>query len=288
MKTSTPRGPRYTVGTHRPTPAPPIRPPEPRDGRRRLGRWGGAALIVVFLVWSVEGTGVGIGSLLEGREQGQRLLRAFLSPDLSPEFLGIVAQAAAETVQISVAALLLCVLAGLPLAALIAGNVQAPRAVASGARMVAAVLRGVPELLWALIFIATVGPGPAAGVYAIALHGAGLLAKLCSEQLEAVDPAPVEAVRLTGASRTATALLATFPQARTGLVSLVLYQWECNIRTATVVGFVGGGGIGQALVIALNLFRREEMATLILAVLVLILAVDLLSRIVRRRLGAAS
>lgn len=279
---------RYTVGTHRPPPPPPPAPPSPSSGRRRLGRWGGATIIVLFIAWSLAGTDVGAGSLLEGREQGQQLLRAFLDPDLSPEFLGIVAEAAIETVQISVAALLLCVLAGLPLAALIAGNVQAPRPVAAAARVTAAVLRGVPELLWALLFIATVGPGPAAGVYAIALHGAGLLAKLCSEQLEAVDPAPVEAVRLTGASRTATALLATFPQARTGLVSLVLYQWECNIRTATVVGFVGGGGIGQALIIALNLFRREEMATLILAVLLLILAVDLLSRLVRRRLGAAS
>lgn len=286
MSAPTSRGSRYNVGTHRPAPAPDRAPPPP-DRPRRLGRWGGAALIVVFLVWSVEGTGVGIGSLVEGREQGQRLLRAFLSPDLSPEFLGIVAEAAMETVQISVAALLLCVLAGLPLAALIAGNAQAPRAVAGAARMVAAVLRGVPELLWALIFIATVGPGPAAGVYAIALHGAGLLAKLCSEQLESVPPAPVEALRLSGASRTATALLATIPMARTGIASLVCYQWECNIRTAAVVGFVGAGGIGQALDVSLRLFRYDELSTLVLGVLALILLVDAVSRVVRRSLGAA-
>lgn len=243
---------------------------------------------MLVVAWSVQGTDVGLGSLLEGRESGARMLREFLRPDLSGEFLGIVGSAALETVQISVAALLLCVLLGLPLAALIAGNVQAPRWLAAVARVVAATLRGIPELLWALLFVATVGPGAAAGVYAIALHGAGLLAKLCSEQLEAVDPAPVEALRLTGASRAATTLLATIPQARTGLISLVLYQWECNIRSATIVGLVSAGGIGQDLVISLKLFLYSETATLVLAVVALILAVDLISRVVRRRLGAAS
>ena len=93
---------------------------------------------------------------------------------------------------------------------------------------------------------------------------------------------------MTGAGRVGTALLAIVPQARTGLVSLVLYQWECNIRTATVVGFVGAGGIGQALDISLRLFRYAELSTLVLSVLALILAVDGLSRLARRRLGAAS
>ena len=278
---------RFSFRRHGPPVPPPVPPPRPRRGSR-LGRWGGAGLIVLAVAWSVQGTGIGPGSLLEGRASGLRMLRSFLEPDLSREFLGIVASGALETVQISVAALLLSVLFGLPLAVLIAGNVQAPRWLASAARVTAAALRGVPELLWALLFVATVGPGAAAGVYAIALHGAGLVGKLCSEQLEAVDPAPVEALRLTGASRPATALLATVPQARTGLVSLVLYQWECNIRAATIVGLVSAGGIGQDLVIALKLFRYSETATLVLAVVVLILAVDLVSRVVRRRLGAAA
>lgn len=276
---------RLGVREHDPPP-PPVTPPA--GGAGRVRRWGGATLVVLVVAWSVQGTDIGVGSLLEGRESGMRMLRSLLRPDLSPEFLGLVGSAALETIQISVAALLVCVLFGLPLAALIAGNVQAPPWVASTARVVAAALRGIPELLWALLFVATVGPGPAAGVYAIALHGTGLLAKLCSEQLEAVDAAPVEALRLTGASRSATALLATVPQARTGLLSLVLYQWECNMRAATIVGLVSAGGIGQDLVIALKLFDYAEAGTLVLAVVALILLVDRLSRVVRRRLGAAS
>ncbi|MFD0855283.1 PhnE/PtxC family ABC transporter permease, partial [Actinomadura adrarensis] len=88
--------------------------------------------------------------------------------------------------------------------------------------------------------------------------------------------------------RTATLLLAIAPQARTGFVSVLLYQWECNIRSSAVIGFVGAGGIGQALGIALRLFQYQELATLLIAVLFLILGVDRVSRILRRRLGAAA
>jgi phosphonate transport system permease protein len=267
----------------------PGQPPPPLPpASRPLRRWSGATLVIAAVAVSMSATDVGVGALVEGRTGAARLLRGFASPDLSGEFLGIVAGAALETLAIAIAGLALACVLGLPLAVLIAANVDAPRWVRRTARTTGAALRGVPELLWALVFVAAVGLGPAAGVYAIALHGAGLLAKLCSEQLEAVDPAPVEAVRLTGASRPATALLATIPQARTGLASLVLYQWECNIRTATVVGFVGAGGIGQALDISLRLFRYDELSTLVLAVLVLILGVDALSRTIRRRMGAAA
>jgi phosphonate transport system permease protein len=266
----------------------PTRPAPPPPPRHRGARWGGGIVVVVVLAWALAGTGVGVRSLVEGRHGAARLLGGLLSPDLSPDFLHVVGGAVAETVQISLAGLVLAVTLGLPLAALQAGNVAAPRSVRRAARLLAASLRGIPELLWALLFVATVGLGPAAGVYAIGLHGAGLLAKLCGEQLEAVDPAPVEALRLTGASRTAVAVLGIVPQARAGLASLVLYQWECNIRTATVVGFVGGGGIGQALDISLKLFRYPELSTLVLAVLALIIGVDQLSRLLRRRMGAAS
>lgn len=271
------------VGVPPPAPAPP-----PPPAARPLRRWSTVTLVVVAVIASFAATDVGIGPLIEGRAGAARLLRGFTDPDLSAEFLAIVGRAAAETMAIAMAGLAIACAIGLPLAVLIAANVDAPRWVRRAARTTAATLRGIPELLWALVFVAAVGLGPAAGVFAIALHGAGLLAKLCSEQLEAVDPAPVEAVRLTGASRSATVLLATIPQARTGLTSLVLYQWECNIRTATVVGFVGAGGIGQALDISLRLFRYDELSTLVIAVLVLILGVDALSRVVRRRMGAAS
>ena len=249
-------------------------------------RVGNATIVLLVLIWSLRETGVGVGSLIDGRVGALRMLRGVANPDFSGEFLGIVAGAVLETLQISLAALVFAVALGVPLALLIAGNVGAPAAVRKAAVTVAATLRGVPELLLALVFVAAVGLGPAAGVYAIGLHGAGLLAKLASEQLEAVPHGPVTAVRAMGAPRYVIATFAIIPQASSDLVSLILYQWECNIRTATIVGFVGGGGVGQLLDIALKLFRYDELATLILAVLALILSVDMLSRRLRRKAGA--
>ncbi|MEV4711635.1 phosphonate ABC transporter, permease protein PhnE [Micromonospora sp. NPDC049374] len=262
--------------------------PPPRRRRPRPSRWLLAVAVAAVVVWSLLQTDVGVSSLVLGRAGAARLLSGMFPPDLDNELLARVAAAVIETLQISVAALFLGAVLGLPLAVLMAANVQMPRWLSGGARAVATVLRAVPELLWALLFVATVGLGPAAGVYAISLHAAGLLAKLCSEQLEAVDPAPVEAMRLTGATRTATAVFGIFPQARANVASQLLYQWECNIRSSVVIGFVGAGGIGQALGIAMNLFRYQQMATLLVAVVVLVVGVDRLSRAVRGRLGAAA
>jgi phosphonate transport system permease protein len=268
---------------------PPARQRQPRP-HNVIYRFRGliiALAVAAAVSWALRGTGVGLTSLIEGRHGAARILRGMFPPNLSADLLSSVATAVAETFQISIAGLTFGALIGLPLAMVIAGNVQAPGWLASSARLLATSMRSVPELLWALIFVSVVGLGPAAGVYAISLHAAGMLAKLGSEQLEAVDPAPVEATRLTGASRPATALLAILPQARNNIASLLLYQWECNIRSSAVIGFVGAGGIGQALGISLHLFRYQEMATLLVALLLMVISVDRISRSVRRRLGAA-
>jgi phosphonate transport system permease protein len=247
-----------------------------------------ATAILLGAFWSLYATGVLTTSLVAGREGAAKLIGGLFPPDLDPILLRSIAAASLETIQISIASLVLGALLGLPLAVLMAANVEAPRWAASSARLLANGLRSIHELLWALIFVATIGLGPTAGVYAIGLHSAGVVAKLCSEQLEAVDPAPVEAMRLTGGSRTTTAMLGIVPQARANLVSQLLYQWECNIRSSVVVGFVGAGGIGEALGISLRLFRYQELATLICAVIVIVAVVDRVSRAVRSRAGATT
>lgn len=262
-------------------------PPVPGPGARPV-RWGVAIATVAVLVWAVQGTGISVGELVSGGAGARELLGGFLSPDLSGDFLAAVGGAIVQTTQISLAGLLLAAVVGLPFAVLLARNVDAPVPVRGLVRVTAAALRGVPDLLWALVFVAMIGPGPAAGTLAVAVHGAGMLAKLGAEQLEAVKPGPIEALRLTGANRTSVALLGVVPEARANVASVLLYQWECNVRTSTVLGFVGAGGVGQELAVSLKLFRYEELSTLVLAVLALILAVDLLSRLIRRRLGAVS
>lgn len=256
--------------------------------KRSRTTWIVLVIAVAAVVWSLNGTGVSITNIISGWDGAREIASGLFPPQLDQELLQSVGKAVLETLQISIAALFFGTVMGLVLAVLMAGNVGAPRWLATSARLIATVFRSVPELLWALVFVAIVGLGPAAGVYAISLHAAGLLAKLVSEQLEAVDPAPVEAMRMTGASRLSTGMLAIIPQARNNIASLVLYQWECNIRSSAIIGFVGAGGIGQALGISMRLFRYQELATLMIALLLLVLAVDQVSRLLRHRMGAAT
>ncbi|MDQ3462695.1 MAG: phosphonate ABC transporter, permease protein PhnE [Actinomycetota bacterium] len=277
------------------------RPPGPRFlASRSMGRrlvW--ASLLAVLVVWSMRGAGVSPGTLAGGdaRTRMGEFLSELIRPELSLSYLAEVGSAAIETLQISITGLVIGMVIGAPLCLFAASNLSSgaasglpawQRALRFGpywaARGVLNLLRAIPELVWALIFITAVGLGPFAGALAIGIHAGGLLGKLWAEQLEGVDPAPVDAVRLLGVGRLGVASLAVVPQARRNLISLGMYQWECNVRAATIVGFVGAGGIGQQVDLSIRLFRYSETSTLILAILVMVFAADGLSTLVRRAL----
>ncbi len=151
-------------------------------------------------------------------------------------------------------------------------------------RFILNVFRSVPDILWALVFVVALGLGPFPGTLALAVHSAGILGKLYSETLEAVPARPVEALRATGAGTLQSFLFGRLPQAISGFTSLTLYQWECNIRSAAILGFVGAGGIGQQILISMNLFNYPKVATLVGATIIVVLLVDRFSAAVRRRL----
>lgn len=186
---------------------------------RRASRWRRATGTVVTLLvlgWAFVGVGVSPAAIATGWSGGVDLAAKLFHPDFTAEYLAIVGHALVETIQMSVVGLAIAALIGFPLSILIAGNSQAPPVLRSGARWTAAFLRGVPDLLWALLLVAALGPGPAAGALALGIHGGGMLAKLGAEQFEAVDPRPVEALRLMGAGRVAVSFLAVIPQAAAG------------------------------------------------------------------------
>lgn len=261
---------------------------------RRWPWWLGMAALAV---WAARGAEVSPGTLLGDTARGNatEFLTDFLRPDLSLEFLRSVGAAVVETLQISIAALLIALVIAAPLSLLAAENLSsAAGSVASGtvagrvrlvpyalARLVLDALRAVPELIWALVFITAVGLGPFAGALAIGVHAGGLLGKLWAEQFEAVDAGPVESVRMLGYGRLGLVRHAVLPQARRHVVSLLLYQWECNVRAASIIGFVGAGGIGQQIDVSIRLFRYAETATLVLAVLLLVIGTDTAGRLVR-------
>jgi phosphonate transport system permease protein len=152
------------------------------------------------------------------------------------------------------------------------------------AKAVLALLRTVPEIVWALIFVFVVGLGPFPGVLALGVHTAGVLGKLFGEVLEDVDPRPLEALQATGASRLGIILYGIVPQAVPQFVSYALYRWEVNIRAAAIMGFVGAGGLGQRIHVAISLFHEHQLLTLILAIYVMVTVVDALSAWLRAKL----
>lgn len=209
--------------------------------------------------------------------------KGFFPPDASSEFLHRVGRGAAETLAISALGTLIAALAG-ALLALPAGG-RWGRVVQPAARLVLNLLRSIPELVWAAFMVLLAGLGPFAGTLALAVHTAGVLGRLFAETLENAPPEPAGALRDAGAGATAAFLYGTLPVVLTQIASYALYRWEYNIRMAAVLGFVGAGGLGQLLYVSLSVFKTQEAATVILAMIGIVAAVDLLSAWLRRILS---
>jgi phosphonate transport system permease protein len=151
------------------------------------------------------------------------------------------------------------------------------------AKLMLNVLRTIPEIVWALIFVFAVGLGPFPGALALGCHTGGVLGKLFGEVLEDVDPHPLETLQAGGARRAAILFYGVLPQAWPQFLAYTLYRWEVNIRAAAVLGFVGAGGLGQRIHIAISLFLEHQLLTLILAIYVMVTLVDALSAFLRRQ-----
>ncbi|TWI53379.1 phosphonate transport system permease protein [Pseudomonas duriflava] len=208
-------------------------------------------------------------------------LADFLHPDFSVSYLRSIAQGALETLAMSAIGTLLAAALGIILALPAAGRLGLPAK--SLARFALNALRAVPELVWAALMVLAAGLGPNAGALALALHTAGVLGRLFAEALENAPAAPSEAIRLAGGNRFSAFTYGTLPIVWPQLLAYILYRWENNIRMASILGFVGAGGLGQMLYIKLSLFQQAQAATVILAMLCLVLAVDALSAWARQR-----
>jgi phosphonate transport system permease protein len=154
-----------------------------------------------------------------------------------------------------------------------------------GVRWVLVLLRSVPELVWALLFVRVVGLGPTAGVLAIALTYSGMLAKVYAEILESSDAHATDALLANGSARLPALLYGALPDAAAELVSYTIYRWECAIRGSAVMGFVGAGGLGQRMDESTKMMAGGEVATMLFMFVLLVAAADLVSTLLRRRLG---
>ena len=224
-----------------------------------------------------------------------RFLGDFMPPAHGTEFLQMVAREAWRTVAMATAGISLALLLALPLAllatrglsvSLLSGRMaRGPAVVRQGVRGLLILLRSVPELIWALIFVRVVGLGPTAGVLAIALSYAGMLGKVYAEVLESGDVEPTRALLRNGSGRLQAFAYALLPQNAAELSSYTVYRWECAIRSSVVLGFVGAGGLGQQLDSSMKMFNGAEVSTMLIVFVLLVALADGFSAWLRRALA---
>ena len=256
-----------------------------RDPAARSRLWG--AVVALLVLWPLfQGAGVSPSALFdpENLHVIGGFLANFLPPETSAEFAGYLWQATLETLAIATIGMVLAFVLAVPLSYWATSAVRERASQNPVARAVMTVLRGIPELVWALVFVRVFGLGPAAGVLALGLTYGGMLGKVYAEILESEDGSVARALLRSGSPRALALLYGLLPLASKELVSYTVYRWECAIRASVVMGFVGAGGLGQLMDQAMKMLNGGEACSILLVFLVLVLLADALSNWLRRSL----
>jgi len=225
-----------------------------------------------------------------------RFLADFLPPAHSPEFLMLLLRETWQTVAIATAGLALALLGAIPATLIVTERLSVsrlgtgriallPRFVRQAVRWLLILLRSVPELVWALLFVRIIGLGPTAGVLAIALTYAGMLGKVYAEILESSEHHATDTLLANGSGRLAALFYGALPEAASELVSYTMYRWECAIRGSVVMGFVGAGGLGQRMDESMKMLAGGEVCSMLMVFVLLVALADVVSKMLRRKLG---
>jgi phosphonate transport system permease protein len=256
---------------------PPVQPLAQR--LTNLALFGALAVVLISSIQSVELRRLVLVFTNSGNMS--QLGQAFINPDFSQWNL-YVAQMWL-TVQIAMWGTFLAVIYAIPLGLLCAKNIT-PVWIQQPMRRLMDIQRSIPDLVIGMLFIVAVGLGPFAGVMAIMINTGGVLAKLFSEAVESIDRGPVEGVRATGAAPLQEIVWGVIPQVAPLWTSYALYRFESNSRSATVLGLIGAGGIGQVLFDSLNAFNYSQASAIVIVIVVAVSLIDLLSQAIRSRL----
>ena len=220
----------------------------------------------------------------------------FFPPNIDIDFLKIVLHATIETLAIATAGTTLAILIAVPLGLIISHSLSISR-IGPGsnyllskfirvvARFLMLFLRGIPEIVWALLLVRVFGLGPTAGVLAIGITYGGMLSKVYSEILESANTLPARALLVSGSGRLTAFLYGLLPGTAQELASYTVYRWECAIRASVVAGFVGAGGLGQLMDQSMKMLNGGEASTILVVFFILVLLADYVSLLIRKQLG---
>ncbi|MBM3733428.1 MAG: phosphonate ABC transporter, permease protein PhnE [Acidimicrobiia bacterium] len=243
---------------------------------------GGVLVALVVLYVSARDTDLSLGEFVRGLPAIASYVGRMFPPDWA--FTPRIVQPTIETIEIAIWGTVLGIVLAIPLGLMAARNISPHVVVYGSARFILNALRGVSELVFALIFVSAVGLGPFPGILALALHNAGMLGKFYAEAIEAVDRGPVEAMQSTGAGWSQTVAYAIVPQILPHFITYNLYRFEVSIRSATVLGLVGAGGIGFHLISSIRLFDYQTTAMVLIVIIALVILTDWAGNKIRARI----
>jgi phosphonate transport system permease protein len=268
------------------------------DHRSRVERIRNVGIALAFVaVVYVTGreTEFSLGDLVRGLANTGRFADGFLHPHLdllrpgSDGFAeGVIAHFVLQTLGIAVLGTAIGAVVAIPLSFVAARNLMRRNAVGSAlyfvVRALMSVIRAIPTLFWGILFVASVSIGPFPGVLAVTLFSIGLMSKLFSEAIEAVDWGPIDALTATGATPLQVVVNAVLPQVTPYLVAHLLYTFEVNVHSATILGAVGAGGIGFLLIQYIEEFHYQDTAMVLLVAIAMTMVIDYSSAAIRRRI----
>lgn len=241
-----------------------------------------AALIILLLLASARQTDASLGELARGLPNMMELLREMIPPRWS--YLGHIIPGMLETIRMALLGTTLGALAAIPVAIMCAANLMPYRGVHIPARFLLNLIRTLPDLLLAALFVAIFGLGPVPGIFALAVFSLGLIAKLAYETLETIDRGPLEAMTAVGMNRVQLIAFGVVPQVAAQFMSYVLYAFEVNVRAAAILGLVGAGGIGLYYEATLGFLEYDKTSAIILFTLAIVLVIDYASTKLREKL----
>jgi phosphonate transport system permease protein len=234
----------------------------------------------IFLGWSANALELSPWELLHSFPVIGRYIARMVPPDWSA--LDDLWGPTLDTICIAIWGTVIASVIGLPLGILAARNLNDSRIIRLSALTILNILRSISELIWAIFFVSAVGLGPFPGALALGVNFGGILGRLYAEAIENIDPKPLEALRATGASHAQTIMFAVMPQVLPQIVSYNLYWFEVGVRSATVLGMIGAGGIGFELVTTIRLYDFRQTSAILLVILALVTLIDRASALLRR------
>ena len=262
----------------------PVRSKEHKQ--RMIKHWLITIVVLAIIVWGFAGM-----PALELKSKSIEILKSIFNGLFHPDWDYVYIPAGEdllrgllETFAIAVIGTFIAAVICIPFAFLGARNLVKVRPVTGITKFILSVIRVFPEIVMALIFIKAVGPGSFSGVLALGIHSVGMLGKLFIEDIESLDFSSAEALKASGANKTKTLVFAVIPQILPSFLSLILYRFELNFRSASILGLIGAGGIGTPLIFALQTRSWDRVGIILIGLVIMVAIVDFISGAIRKRI----